>query len=156
MHVEVIIFDSVRFLLKKITKSNYLKKKNKTKPKPGQTDRFGFFRAKTGSNRARFSRFWFGFFRFWLGFFGLARFFWFGSVFPVWLGFFLVFLFQFGFFSFLLIKPNQTGRFFQNFNQFNRFFFVRFFLLFFFVFQFNRFFDFFPIPTCLGHCHAAR
>jgi hypothetical protein len=86
----------------------------------------------------------------------LAWFFWFGSVFPVWLGFFLVFLFQFGFFSFLLIKPNQTGRFFQNFNQFNRFFSVRFFLLFFFVFQFNRFFDFFPIPTCLGHCHAAR
>jgi hypothetical protein len=80
MPVEVIIFDSVRFLSKKITKPNYLKK-NQTKPKPGQTDRFGFFRAKTGSNRARFSRFWFGFFRFWLDFFL------FGLIFLVWLGF---------------------------------------------------------------------
>jgi len=94
--------------------------------------RFGFFRAKTGSNRfgsvfpvlARFSRFWLGFFRF-------------GSVFPVWLGFFSGFLpvsVQFGFFGFLLIKPkpNRTGRFFQKCNRFNRFFFsVRFFWFFF-------------------------
>jgi len=89
----VIIFGSVRFLSKKVTKPKFffLKKKTETEPKPGQTDRFRFgsvrfFRAKTGSNRfgsvfpvlARFSRFWLGFFglaRFWLGFSGLARFF---------------------------------------------------------------------------------
>jgi len=79
----------------------FLKKKTETEPKPGQTDRFrfGFFRAKTGSNR-------------------------FGSVFPVWLGFFPVFCrFRFGFFGFLVIKPNRTSRFFQKFNRFNRFFF---------------------------------
>ena len=89
---------------------------------------------KTGSNR-------FGLvFSVWLDFgsvfsglvrfFSLARLFWFGSV------FFSV-LVQFGFFDFRLIKPkpNRTGRFFQNFNQFNRFFFtVWFFQLFFFQF----------------------
>jgi hypothetical protein len=82
----VIIFGSVRFLSKKVTKPKYFffEKKTETEPKPGQTDRFRFgsvrfFRAKTGL--ARFSRFWLGFFRFWLGFFGLARFFFgFGSV----------------------------------------------------------------------------
>jgi hypothetical protein len=69
----VIIFGSVRFLSKKVTKPKFIFKKKK--PKPGQTDwfRFGlFFRVKTGSNRfgsffpvlARFSRFWLGFFRF--------------------------------------------------------------------------------------------
>jgi hypothetical protein len=54
----------------------------------------------------------------------LARFF------PVLLGFFPVWV-RFGFFGFRLIKlkPNRTGRFFQNFNRF--FFTVRFFLLFF-------------------------
>jgi hypothetical protein len=36
---------------------------------------------------------------------------------------------RFGFFSFLVIKPNRTGRFFQKFNRF--FFSVRFFRLFF-------------------------
>jgi len=95
--VGVIIFGSVRFLSKKIIKLK--KKKMKKKPKPNRNRvkptgfgsvRFGFFRAKTGSNRfgsvfpvlARFSRFWLGFFRFWLGlarfwlgFSGLARFF---------------------------------------------------------------------------------
>jgi hypothetical protein len=54
-----------------------LKKKIETEPKPGQTDRFrfGFFRAKTGSNR-------FGsvFSGFGSVFFGLAWFFRFGSV----------------------------------------------------------------------------
>ena len=51
---------------------------------------------------------------------GLARFF------PVWLDFFLVFFclgsVRFGYFDFRLIKPNRTGRFLQNFNQFNRVF----------------------------------
>jgi len=90
LRLGVIIFCLVRFLSKKVTKLKlfFFEKKTKTEPKPGQTDRFrfGFFRAKTGSNRfgsvfpvlAWFSRFWLGFFRF-------------GSVFPVWLGFFLVF-----------------------------------------------------------------
>jgi hypothetical protein len=92
----VIIFGSVRFLSKKVTKPKFffLKKKpkpnrNRVKPTGFGSVWFGFFRAKTGSNRfglvfsvlARFSRFWLGFFRFWLGFFR------FGSVFPVWLGF---------------------------------------------------------------------
>jgi ribosomal protein L7Ae-like RNA K-turn-binding protein len=36
----VFIFSSVWFLLKKVTKPNFLKKK--TKPKPVQTDRFRF------------------------------------------------------------------------------------------------------------------
>jgi hypothetical protein len=63
----------------------------------------------------------------WLGFF------------PVWLGFFL---FGFGFFGFRLIKPNRTGRFFQNFNRF--FFKVRFFWLFFS--RFSWFFGFFAHP----------
>jgi hypothetical protein len=77
----MIIFGSVRFLLKKATK-----------PKPGQTDRFRFssvwfFRVKISSNRfgSVFSVF-SGFssvFSVWLGFSGLARF---------WLGFGSVFL----------------------------------------------------------------
>jgi hypothetical protein len=57
-------------------------KKTETEPKPGQTDRFrfgsvrfGFFMAKTGSNR------------FGSVFPVLARFFPVGSVFSVWLGF---------------------------------------------------------------------
>jgi hypothetical protein len=67
----VIIFSSVRFLLKKITK---LKFKKKTEPnrnlvKPTGFGSVLFFRAKTGSNR-------FGsVFPVWLGFSGLARFF---------------------------------------------------------------------------------
>ena len=139
--------DHFRFDFVFIKKSNqteilFLKKKqkpNRNRVKPTGFGSVWFFRAKTGSNRlARF--FWF-----WLGFFS------FGSVFSVWLGFFPVF---FGFgsvrFGFLFIKPkpNRTGRFFQNFNRINRFFFsVRFFRLFFFRFsRFNRFFSFFPHP----------
>ena len=132
----MIIFGSVRFLSKKVTKPKFffLKKKpkpnqNRVKPTGFGSVWFGFFRAKTGSNRfgsvfpvlARFSRFWLGFLGFgsvfsvWLGF---------GSVFPVWLGFGSVFFgflsvsVRFGFFSFLVIKPNRTGRFFQKFNRF--------------------------------------
>ena len=82
----MIIFGSVRFLSKKITKPKFFffKKKTETEPKPGQTDRFrfGFFMAKTGSNRfgsvfpvlARFSRFGSVFFPFFVGF-GSVRFF---------------------------------------------------------------------------------
>jgi hypothetical protein len=42
--VGVIIFGSVRFLSKKVTKPKFffLKKKTETEPKPGQTDRFWF------------------------------------------------------------------------------------------------------------------
>jgi len=114
----VIIFGSVRFLSKKVTKPKFFSKKknrNRVKPTGFGSVRFGFFRTKTGSNRfgsvfpilARFSRFWLGFFRFWLGFFGLARFFRFGSVF---------FRFQFGsvwFFWFFAYKTEPAG-FFKN------------------------------------------
>jgi len=99
--VGVIIFGSVRFLSKKVTKLKFFKK---TKPKPGQMDRFqfDFLGKKTSSNRfgsvfpvlARFSRF-------------LARFF------SVLARFFFLFFVsvRFGFFSFLLIKPkpNRPG-----------------------------------------------
>jgi hypothetical protein len=50
----VIIFGSVRFLSKKVTKPIFFLKKTKPEPKPGQTDRFRFgsvFRAKTCSNQ---------------------------------------------------------------------------------------------------------
>jgi hypothetical protein len=87
-----------------------------------------FFRTKTSSNRL-------------------------GSVFPVWLGFlgFVSVFFGLGSvrFDVLLIKlkPDRTGRFFQNFNRFNRFFFSIRFLLFFLLFsRFNYFFDFFAHP----------
>ena len=86
----MIIFDSVRFLSKKLTKPNFFKKKTETEPQPGQTDRFrfGFLGQKpVQTDLARFSRFW-------LGFPVFAWFFRFGSVFLVWLGFFS------GFFSF--------------------------------------------------------
>ena len=68
--------DHFRFGSVFINKSNqteifFFEKKTETEPKPGQTDRFwfGFFMAKTGSNR------------FGSVFLVLARFFWFGSVF---------------------------------------------------------------------------
>jgi hypothetical protein len=60
----VIIFGSIRFLLKKNNHTEFKKnKKKKNEPKPVQTDWFRFFRTITDSNL-------------------------FGSVFPVWLGFF--------------------------------------------------------------------
>ena len=101
----VIIFGSVLFLSKKVTKPKFFFKK---KPKPGQTDRFRFGSVFYGKNR--FKPVWLSFSWFWLG---LARFF---------SGFFSVSV-RLGFFGFLLIKPNRNGRFFQNFNQFNRVFF---------------------------------
>jgi len=112
----VIIFGSVWFLSKKITKPKFLffEKKTETEPKPGQTDRFRFGSVFLGQKPVQT---------------GLARF---------WLGFFSSFLsvsVRFGFFGFLVIKPkpNRTGQFFQKFNRFNRFFFsVQFFQLFFF------------------------
>jgi hypothetical protein len=110
--IGVIIFGLVRFLSKKSNQTEIFLKKTKTEPKLGQTDWFRcgsiwFFRAKTDSNRfgsvfSVLARFGSVFFWFFSGF---------GSV-------------RFGFFGFLLIKPkpNRTGRFFQNFNRFNRFF----------------------------------
>jgi hypothetical protein len=111
--------DHFRFgsvFIKKSNQTEFFLKKTETEPKPGQTDWFRcgsirFFRAKTDSNRfgsvfSVLARFLLGLARFFSGFFGLG-----------WV--------RFVFFCFLLIKlkPNRTGRFFQNFNWFNRFFF---------------------------------
>jgi hypothetical protein len=73
----VIIFDSIRFLTKKVTKPKFIffKKTETGSNKPVSVRLGSFFRAKTGL--ARF--FWFGLV--------LARF---GSGFSVWLGFLLV------------------------------------------------------------------
>ena len=121
--IGVIIFGSVRFLSKKVTKPKlfFLKKKPKPNRNRVKLTDFGsvrFFRAKTGSNRfgsvfpvlARFSRFW-------LGFFGLARFFRFFRFGSVFFQFFSDSV-RFGFFGFLLIKPNRTSQFFQKCNLF--------------------------------------
>ena len=129
----MIIFGSVRFLLKKITKLKFFFEK-KTETGSNRPVSVRFFRAKTGSNR------------FGSVFLVLARFF------PVLARFFSVFSgflsvsVWFGFFSFLFIKPkpNRIGRFFQ---KFNRFFFSSVFRLFFFRFsRFNRFSGFFAHP----------
>jgi hypothetical protein len=92
----VIIFGSVRFLSKKVTKQkNFKKKQNRTETGSNRpvSVRFGFFRTKTGSDRfdlvfsvwldfgsawlvfSGLARFWLGLARFWFGFFGFARFF---------------------------------------------------------------------------------
>ena len=47
----VIIFGSVRFLSKKVTKPNFFKKKNRNQVKPTGFGSVRFFREKTGSNR---------------------------------------------------------------------------------------------------------
>ena len=127
----VIIFGSIRFLSKKVTKPNFFFKK---KPKPGQTDRFRlwsvrFFRAETGSNR--------------LG----SVFSGFGSVFPVWLCFFPGFLsVSVWFFQFFVYKTGtEPAGFFKNLISF--FFRFGFFGYFFFRFsRFNRFSGFFAHP----------
>jgi hypothetical protein len=121
----VIIFGSVRFLSKKVTKPK--KKILNKKPKPGQNDRFWFGSVFYGKNRfnrfgsvfqvlAQFSRF----------FPVLPR------VFPVWLGlawFFLVFC-RVWFFRFSVYKTEPAGffknligliGFFFQFSRFNRF-----------------------------------
>jgi hypothetical protein len=97
-----------------------------------------FKKTETGSNRPVSVRF--GFLGQKLVRTGLGRFFRFGSVFFVWLGFFGLGSVRFGFFGFRLIKPkpNRTGRFFQNFNRF--FFTIRFFQLFFLIFSVFWFF----------------
>jgi len=117
----VIIFGSVRFLSKKVTKSNFFLKK---KPKPGQTDRFRFCSVFQGKNR--FNRF--------------------GSVFSVLACFFPVlarfglvfFCFFVGFssiwfgFLFIKLKPNRPAGFFKNLIGLIGFFSDRFFRIFFF------------------------
>jgi hypothetical protein len=60
--IGVIIFCSVRFLSKKITKLKFLKKKTKTDSNRPVSVRFDFFRIKTGSKR--FRSFFSGFFLF--------------------------------------------------------------------------------------------
>jgi hypothetical protein len=107
--------------------SVFIKKCNQTEffEKKKNRNRFRFgsvFWTKTGSNR-------------------------FGSV--LFLVVFGLGLVQFGFFDFRLIKlkPNRTGRFFQNFIRFNRVFFMfRFSRLFFLFSRFNQFFSFFAHP----------
>jgi hypothetical protein len=96
----LIIFGSVRFLLKKTNQTDFFLNRNRFKPTGFGSVRF--FRTKTGSNR--FSSVFSGFgsvFPVWLGFAqfvsGLARFFFF---FSVWV--------RFGFFGFLLIKPKPN------------------------------------------------
>ena len=116
-------FGSV-FIKKKLPNRNlFLKKITETGSNRPVSVRFGFFDKNLFKPVGSVFPVWLGFFVF-------------GSFFPVWIGFFLVWLgfflvsVRFGFFDFRLIKPkpNQTGRFFQNFNRFNRFFFtVRFF-----------------------------
>jgi hypothetical protein len=96
----VVIFGSVRFLSKKLTKPKYFFKKTETGSNRPVSVRFGFLGQKpvqTGlarfvSGLAQFSRFWLGLFPIWLGFlyFGLG-------FFRVWLGFFSIWL---GFFRF--------------------------------------------------------
>jgi hypothetical protein len=90
----VVIFGSVRLLLKiKVTKQNFFFKKTKTgSNRPVSVWFFGQKPVQTCL----------------VWFFSLALFFRFGSA------FFRVFsgLVRFGFFSFRLIKPNRTGRFF--------------------------------------------
>jgi hypothetical protein len=112
----VIIFGSVRFLLKKVTKPKFFffGKKTETEPKPGQTDRFRFDSVFLGkkpvqTGLARFFPVLARFFSVWLGFFGLARVFRFGSVLA---RFFFRFFVGFGsvrFFQFFIYKtePNQ-------------------------------------------------
>ena len=89
----MIIFGSVRFLSKKVTKSKFFFKKTETGSNQPVSVRFGFL----GKNRFKpvCSVFQFGSV--------LARFF---SV-SVWFGFLLI-----------KPKPNRTGRFFQKFNRF--------------------------------------
>jgi hypothetical protein len=119
-----------------IQKSNQTEiflKKNRNRVKP--TGFGSVFWAKTGSNR------------FGLVFSILARFF------SVWLGFGSVFSVsvQFGFLL-LKLKPNRTGRFFQNFNWFNRFFFGSVFSVIFSGFLcLIGFSDFLLIP--IGNCN---
>ena len=128
----MIIFGSVRFLSKKVTKLKFFfekKNRNRVKPTGFGSVRFGFLRAKTGSNRfgsvflvlARFSRFWLGFSGFGSVFSVLARFFvGFGSVRFFWFfayktgtepaGFFknliglIGFFFRFGFFGYFFFS----------------------------------------------------
>jgi hypothetical protein len=83
----VIIFSSIRFLSKKVTKTGFLKK-NKTKPKPVQTDRFRFGSIILGKNRSK--PVWLDFFRFDSVFFGSVRIFWFRAYETELVGFFKI------------------------------------------------------------------
>jgi hypothetical protein len=76
VHVGVIIFGSVRFLSKKLTKPKFFffEKKTETESKPGQTDRFRFGSVRFLGKKPVQT----GLARFFLV---LARFFRFGSVF---------------------------------------------------------------------------
>jgi hypothetical protein len=128
LYYYLIIFYSVWFNFYK--NNNKIKIKKKTK----QVQMVWFCWTKTGSNR------------FGSVFSGLARFF------PVWLGFSVrirfgsVWFFRFQAYK-TETKQNWTGWFFQNFNWFNRFFFMVWFFRFLFLFsRFNRFFSFFAYP----------
>ena len=130
------------FYKKKITKPKFFfEKKTETGSNRPVSVRFGFLGQKpVQTGLARFSRFWLGFFRFWLGFF------WFGSVFPVWLGFFSGFLS--GSVRFFAYKTEtEPAGFFKNLIGLIGFFFGSVFSVFFFRFsRFNRFSGFFAHP----------
>jgi hypothetical protein len=114
----VIIFSSVRFLSKKVTKPKFFfekkQKPNRNRVKPtgfGSVQFLGEKQVQTGL--ARFFWFWLGFLFLARFFRVLARFFLFGSVFPILARFGLVFFpifcrFWFGFFGFLLIRPKPN------------------------------------------------
>jgi hypothetical protein len=108
LQLEVIIFGSVRFLLKKSNQTEIFFEK-KPKPNRNWVKPTGFGLVQVGflgkkpiqTSLARFFRFWLGFLGFfglawfWLGFFGLARFFRFGSVFSDFLSVSVRFFFWF-------------------------------------------------------------
>jgi len=122
----VIIFGSVRFLSKKVTKPNFFLKKNRNQTETGSNRPVSvrFFRAKTGSNRfgsvfsvlARFFPV--------LARFGLVFFWFFVSFSSIWFGFFG--------FLFIKLKPNRPAGFFKNLIGLIGFFSDRFFRIFFF------------------------
>jgi len=90
LNLGVIIFGSVRFLSKKVTKLKFFffEKKTETEPKPGQTDRFRFGSVRFFKGKNRFKPVWLGFSGFGSVFSVLARFFpVLARFFSVWLGF---------------------------------------------------------------------
>ena len=121
----VIIFGSVRFLSKKVTKPKFFYfKKTEIEPKPGQTDRFRFSLVFQGKNLFK---------PVWLCFSGLARFF-----FPA---FFVSVSVRFEFFFAYKTETEPAGF----FKILIGFFFCSVFavILFFQFSRFNRFFGFF-------------
>ena len=132
----MIIFGSVRFLSKKVTKSNFFFEK-KTETGSNRPVSVRFFRAKTGSNRFGSVFSVLAWFFPVLARFGLVFFWFFVGFSSIWFGFFG--------FLFIKLKPNRPAGFFKNLIGLICFFSDRFFRIFFFRFsRFNRFSGFFP------------